>query len=68
MAQDLELKLLHWLAQTEKFSRLNDVRVEVEKNLQTAKEMENVLTSLTNNELEGSDKLKTGLNYNLGVF
>lgn len=68
MAQDLELKLLHWLAQTEKFSRLNDVRVEVEKNLQTAKEMENVLTSLTNNELEGPDKLKTGLNYNLGVF
>ena len=68
MAQDLELKLLHWLAQTEKFSRLNDVRVEVQKNLQTAKEMENVLTSLTNNELEGSDKLKTGLNYNLGVF
>lgn len=68
MAQDLELKLLHWLAQTEKFSRLNDVRVEVEKNLQTAKEMENVLTSLTNNELEGPGKLKTGLNYNLGVF
>ena len=68
MAQDLELKLPHWLAQTEKFSRLNDVRVEVEKNLQTAKEMENVLTSLTNNELEGPDKLKTGLNYNLGVF
>lgn len=68
VAQDLELKLLHWLAQTEKFSRLNDVRVEVEKNLQTTKEMENVLTSLTNNELEGPDKLKTGLNYNLGVF
>lgn len=47
---------------------MNDIRVEVQKNLQTAKEMENVLASLINNELEGPDKFKTGLNYNLGVF